>query len=149
MFPPTPNSKFSFRVATGPQTPSYTPESKCSDLPYSRTTSYEDQSLFERLSGWLGMPTWAFYKTLALELSNALSTTWKPSANVIACSTTPHVGKSRNTQVCDNSMASVRRTDAVLVIVNDANGMRGDQCPDGILQCSGLLLGEDHGQSGT
>jgi hypothetical protein len=52
MFPPTPNSKISFHVATGPQTPSYTPESKYSDLPYSKTTSYEDQSLFDRLSGW-------------------------------------------------------------------------------------------------
>jgi hypothetical protein len=52
MFPPTPNSKISFRVATGPQTSNYTPESKCSNLPYPRTTSYKDQSLFDRLSGW-------------------------------------------------------------------------------------------------
>lgn len=48
-------------------------------------------------------------------LGRRLALSHQPVANISA-------------QVRDNSMASVRRTDAVLVIVNDANGMRpGDQ----------------------
>jgi hypothetical protein len=55
MFPPTPNSKLSFHVAnngaaSGPQTRSCSPEN--SDLPHRWTASFEDQCLFDRLSGW-------------------------------------------------------------------------------------------------
>ncbi|KAG1720543.1 uncharacterized protein EDB91DRAFT_1088790 [Suillus paluster] len=50
-----PNSKISFHIAnngTGPQTLSCSLESKYGDLPHRRTTSFEDQCLFDRLSGW-------------------------------------------------------------------------------------------------
>ncbi|KAG1723298.1 uncharacterized protein EDB91DRAFT_1087844 [Suillus paluster] len=55
MFPPTPNSKISFHIAnngTGLQTLSCSLESKYGDLPHRRTASFEDQCLFDRLSGW-------------------------------------------------------------------------------------------------
>jgi hypothetical protein len=53
IFPLTPNSKSSSFVVNdgvGPQTLHY-PESERGDLPHRRTTSFEDQCLFERLSG--------------------------------------------------------------------------------------------------
>jgi hypothetical protein len=79
VFPLTPDSKSSFRIAhngarphkleyspksthhvfvdgssssgAGPQTRSYPPESEHNSLPNGRSTVFEDQSLFDRLSG--------------------------------------------------------------------------------------------------